>query len=78
VYAGSFVRQVLRDISCHSCKTCLTSQVLVQTNVFIYCRKFSDAEQSVNYPDKVAETARTAVNLIEATMAAVVHLNSLE
>jgi hypothetical protein len=34
--SGSIARQVLRGVSCDACKTCLTSEVLLPANVFIY------------------------------------------
>jgi hypothetical protein len=44
--SGSIARQVLRGVSCDACKTCLISQVLLSTNVFIYFKEYSDTEQS--------------------------------
>jgi hypothetical protein len=48
--SGSIARQVLRGVSCDACKTCLTFEVLLRTNVFIYFKQYSDTEQSLIYP----------------------------
>jgi hypothetical protein len=37
--SGSIARQVLCGVSCDACKTCLTSEVLLSANVFIYFRE---------------------------------------
>jgi hypothetical protein len=34
--SGSIARQVLHGVSCDECKTCLTSEVLLRTSVFVY------------------------------------------
>jgi hypothetical protein len=74
--SGSIARQVLCGVSCDACKTCLTSEVLLQTSVFIYFNKYSDTDQSLTYPsEKLVETVGAAVNLMESMMA---HLNSVE
>jgi hypothetical protein len=58
----------------------LTSEVLISTSVFIYIRECDDTKQSVTYPEKLMETAGTAVTILEFTrmMAEVTHLNSVE
>ncbi|XP_033606755.1 uncharacterized protein LOC111862951 isoform X2 [Cryptotermes secundus] len=77
--SGSVVRQVLRVVSCDACKTCLTSEVLLSANVFIYFKECSDTEQSLTYPsEKLVETVGTAVTLMESIMAEATHLNSVE
>jgi hypothetical protein len=53
--SGSIARQVLRDVSCDACKTCLTSEVLLRTSVFIYFKEYSDTEQSLTYPEKLVD-----------------------
>jgi hypothetical protein len=73
--SGSIARQVLHGVSCDACKTCLTFEVLLQTSVFIYFKKYSDTEQSPTYP---SEKLFAAATLIESVMAEVAHLNSVE
>jgi hypothetical protein len=51
--SGSIARQVLRNVSCDACKACLTSEVLLQTNVFIYFKEYSDTEWSLTYPSGI-------------------------
>jgi hypothetical protein len=77
--SGFIAKQVLHGVSCDACKTCLTSEVLLQTSVFIYFNEYSDTEQSLTYPsEKLVETVGAVVTLIESMMAEVAHLNSLE
>jgi hypothetical protein len=53
--------------------------MLPSTNVFIYCKEYSDTEHSFTYPsEKLLETVDTAVTIMECTMAEVAHLNSVE
>jgi hypothetical protein len=40
--SGSIARQVLRNVNCDACKTCLTSEVLLSANVFIYFKEVKD------------------------------------
>jgi hypothetical protein len=47
--SGSIARQMLCGVSCGACKTCLTSEVLLRTIVFMYFKEYSDIEQSHNY-----------------------------
>jgi hypothetical protein len=65
-YSGSIARQVLCGVSCDACKTCLTSAVLLTTNAFIHFKEYSDTEQSLTYPEKLVETAGTAVTLTKS------------
>jgi hypothetical protein len=77
--SGSVSTQVLHVVNCDACKTCLTSQVLLSANVFIYFKEYCDTEQSLTYPSgKLVETAGTSVTLMESTMAEGAHLNSVE
>jgi hypothetical protein len=77
--SGSIARQVLRDVSCNACKTCLTFEVLLRTGVFILFKEYSDAEQSLTYPsEKLVETVGAAVTLMKSVMTEVAHLNSVE
>ncbi|PNF15720.1 hypothetical protein B7P43_G12478 [Cryptotermes secundus] len=77
--SGSIARQVLHGVSCDACKTCLTSEVLLSANVFIYFKECSDTEQSLTYPsEKLVETVGTAVTLMESIMTEAAHLNSVE
>jgi hypothetical protein len=77
--SGSIARQVLRNVSCDACKACLTSEVLLQSNVFIYFKEYSDTEQCLTYPsEKLVETVGAAVTIMESMMAEVAHLKSLE
>jgi hypothetical protein len=69
--SGSIARQVLHGVSCDACKTCLTSELLLRTNVFIYFKEYSDTEQSLKTP-------RASVTVMESVMAEVAHLNSVE
>jgi hypothetical protein len=48
--SGSIARHVLRGVSCDACKTCLTFEALLQTNVFIYFKEYSETKQSLTYP----------------------------
>jgi hypothetical protein len=53
--------------------------VLLQTNVFIYFKEYSDTEQSLTYPsEKLVETVGAAVTLMKSTMTEVANLNSVE
>jgi hypothetical protein len=77
--SGSIARQVLRGVSCDACKTCLTSEVLLSANVFIYFKEYRDTEQSLTKPsEQLVETVGTAVTLMEPVMSEVGHLNSVE
>jgi hypothetical protein len=77
--SGTTARQVLCCVNCNACKTCLTSQVLLSTSVFIYFKEYSDTEQSLTYPSgKLMEIVGTSVTLLESIMAGVAHLNSVE
>jgi hypothetical protein len=80
VYVSGFIaRQLLHGVECDACKKCLTSQVMLSTNVFIYFKEYSDTGQSLTYPyEKLVETVGTTVTLLETMMAEVAHLNSLE
>jgi hypothetical protein len=61
--SGSIARQVPHGVSCDACKTYLTSEVLLRTNVFIYFKGYSDTEQSLNYPsEKLVETVVCCCN----------------
>jgi hypothetical protein len=66
--SGTIARQVLRGVSCDACKTCLTSEVLLSTKVFIHIKQYSDTEQSEQcntYPsEKLVKTAGTTANLM--------------
>jgi hypothetical protein len=59
--SGFIARQLLRGVDCDACKACLTSQVLMSTNVFIYFKEYSDTKQSLTYPEKLVETIGTSV-----------------
>jgi hypothetical protein len=74
----SIARQVLRGVSCATCKNCLTSEVLLSSSVIIYFKKCGDTEQSLTYPEKLVETVGTTVILMESVMAEVAHLSSVE
>jgi hypothetical protein len=77
--SGTIAREVFRGLSCDACRTCLTSELLLPTNVFIYFKKHSDTEQSLTYPsEKLVETVGTAVTLMKSMMAEVAHLSSVE
>jgi hypothetical protein len=77
--SGSTARQVFRGVSCVVCKKCLTSEVLLPANVFIYFKGYSYTEQSHTHPsEKLVEIVGTAVTLMESMMAEVAHLNSVE
>jgi ABC-type ATPase with predicted acetyltransferase domain len=73
--SGSIARQVLHDVSCDARKTCLTSEVLLRTSVFIYFKEHSDTEQSLTCP---SETVGAAVTVMESMMAEMAYLNSVE
>jgi hypothetical protein len=77
--SGFIARQLLHGVECDACNKSLTSQVMLSTNVFIYFKEYSDAEQSLTYPsEKLVETVGTSVTLLETMMAMVAHLNSEE
>jgi hypothetical protein len=77
--SGSIARQVRCGVSCEAHKTCLTSEVLLSTNVFIYFKECSDTEQSLTYPsEKLVEPVSTALTLRKSVMAEVVQLSSVE
>jgi hypothetical protein len=60
---------------------CLTSKVLLSTNVFIVWRtvEYSDTKQSLTCPsEKLVETVGTTVTLMESMMAEVAHLSSVQ
>jgi hypothetical protein len=67
-YVSDFIaRQMLYGVKCDVCKTCLTSQVMISTSVFIYFKKYSDIEQSLKYPyEKFVETVGTSVIVMES------------
>jgi hypothetical protein len=50
--SGFIARKLLPGVNCVACKTCLTSQVMTSTNVFIYFKECSDTEQSLIFPSK--------------------------
>jgi hypothetical protein len=67
--SGSIARHVLCGVSHDACKTCLTFEVLLRTNVFIYFKEYSDTEQSLTYPsEKLVKTVGAAVTLMKSTM----------
>jgi hypothetical protein len=39
---GLTARSVLRAVRCDDCKTCLTSPMMLSTNVFIYFKEYKD------------------------------------
>jgi hypothetical protein len=58
---------------------CLTSKVLLSTNVFNYFKEYSDTKQSLTCPsEKLVETVGTTVTLMESMMAEVAHLSSVQ
>jgi hypothetical protein len=60
--SGFIARQVLHGVSCDAGKACLTFEVLLRTNVFIYFKEYSDTKQSLTYPsEKLVETVGAAV-----------------
>jgi hypothetical protein len=79
-YVSSFIAtQLLCGVNCDACKACLTSQVMLSTNVFIYFKEYSDTEQSLTYPsEKLVDTVSTSVTLLENMMPEVAHLNSVQ
>jgi hypothetical protein len=77
--SGSVARQVLHGVSCDTCKTCLTSEVLPSANVFICFKEYSGTEQSLTYlSEKLVEPVGTVVTLMKSMMAEVVHFSSVE
>jgi hypothetical protein len=77
--SDSIARQVLYGVCCDACKTCLSSEVLLLTSVFIYFKEYSDAEQSLGYPfEKLVEVVGAAVTLMVSMMAEVANLNSVK
>jgi hypothetical protein len=68
--SGSIARQVLCGVSCDACKTCLTSEVLLRTSVFVQLKEYSDTEQSLTCPsENLVETVGAAVTLMESMIA---------
>jgi hypothetical protein len=77
--SGFIARQLLHGVNRDACKACLTSQVMLSTNVFIYFKEYSDTEQSLTYPsEKLVETVGTSVTVLENMMPEVAHLDSVE
>jgi hypothetical protein len=77
--SGFIAKQLLCIVSCDACKACLTSQVMLSTNAFIYFKEYNDTKQSLTYPsEKLVETVGTSVTLLENMMAEVAHLSSVE
>jgi hypothetical protein len=77
--SGFIARQLLCGVSCDACTACLTSQVMLSTNAFIYFKEYSDTEQSLTYPsEKLVETVGTSITLLETMMAEVAHFSSAE
>jgi hypothetical protein len=50
--SGFIARQLLCGVNCDTCKACLTSQVMLSANVFVYFKEYSDTEQSLTYPSE--------------------------
>jgi hypothetical protein len=50
--SGLIARQLLHGVECDACNKCLTSQVMLSTNVFIYFKEYSDIGQSLTYPSE--------------------------
>jgi hypothetical protein len=40
---------IARHVRCDVCKTCLTSSVMLSTNVFIHFKEYKDDKQSLTY-----------------------------
>jgi len=76
---GFIARRVLRGINCDDCTTCLTSPMLLATNVFIYFKEYKEDKQFLTYPSKkLVETVGASVSLLESKMAKVAHMGSVE
>lgn len=77
--SGFIAKKLLHVVNCDACKACLTSQVMLSHNAFIYFKEYSDTKQSLTYPsEKLVETVGTSVTLLEDMMADVAHLSSVE
>jgi len=76
--SGFIARHVLRAVRCDDCKACLTSPVMMSTNVFIYFKGYKDNEQSLTHPsERLVETVGASVTVLEGMMAEVAHTFSL-
>ena len=64
---------------CDDCKTCLTPQVMLSTNPFIYFKEYKNDEQSLTYPtERLVETVSAPVTVLDGMMAHVAHTHSVE
>ena len=70
---------VLHDINCDDCMTCLTFPMLVATSAFIYFREYEEDKQFLTYPSKkLVETVSASISQLESKMAKVAHMGSVE
>ena len=77
--SGFIARHVLRTVRCDDCKACLTLSVMLATNAFIYFKEYKNDEQSLTYlSERLVETVRSSVTVLECTMAEVPHTYSVE
>jgi hypothetical protein len=77
--SGFIARHLLRAVRCDDCKTCLTSSVMLPTEAFIYFKEYKDDEKSLTYPsERLVETVRASVTLLDGMMAEVAHTYSVE
>ena len=76
--SGFIARHLLRAVRCDDCKTCLTSPAMLSTNAFISVREYKDDKQSLTNPsERLVETVRSSVTVLESMMAEVAHAYSL-
>jgi hypothetical protein len=77
--SGFIARHVLHAVRCDDCKACLTSSVMLSTNAFIYFKEYKNDEQSLTYPsERLVETVRASVTVLEDMKAEVPHTYSVE
>jgi hypothetical protein len=50
--SGFIAKRLLCVVNCDACKACLTSQVMLSHNAFIYFKVYSDTKQSLTYPSE--------------------------
>ena len=77
--SGFIARHVLHYIIYDDFATCLTSPTMLKTNDFIYFEMYKEDKHFVTYlSEKLVETVRTAISLLESKMAKVTHMGSVE
>jgi hypothetical protein len=77
--SGFIAKRLLNNSDCDTCEECLISEVPPPLDIYRALKEHGSTVQSHTYPtEKLVQTVRTAVNLLENVILMVAHLESVE